>query len=174
MSTVTIDSMAATDLPVRPSTRRVLLVTGAFLGMALPVFAGILLGLSTLLPGCLEGGADAPVLSGCVLAGVDMAPLFALLTPAILLALVTVPAGVLLCLAALLWPKNEATGSNRGGVDAVLQAALRDARAGRPARSRCPHCGSILLLTRVRVDDGKTQLRSACACGACDGSFDNV
>lgn len=90
-----------------PSSRKVLLATGLAVGVSLPVFAGILLGLTTLMPACHGGGSSGSPMSGCVLAGIDLNPLLDLLTPAILLALVTVPVGVVLCLIGLLLPKEE-------------------------------------------------------------------
>lgn len=159
-----------------PSSRKVLLATGLAVGVSLPVFAGILLGLTTLMPACHGGGSSGSPMSGCVLAGIDLNPLLDLLTPAILLALVTVPVGVVLCLIGLLLPKKKAGLSlAKDDVGEALMAGLGDYRTGRPARTRCPRCRSVILFRpAVRTSGNTAQLSSACACGACDNAFDSA
>jgi len=159
--------------PAVPSSRTVLLWTGLLAAVLLPVFAGLLLGLASLMPGCHGGGSSGSAMAGCTLGGFSFNGLLELLTPAILLSFVTVPVGLLLCLIGLFLPRRKAAApvvDDEAG-NQVL-AALRDLRMGRAARTRCPRCRAVILLAPGRTPDGATRVNSACACGACDDSFE--
>jgi hypothetical protein len=166
---------ASTQPPsTAPSSRTVLLLTGILVAALLPLVAGLLLGLSSLMPGCHGGGSSGSPMSGCVLGGFDLNWLLELLTPAILLSLLTVPVGLLLCLVSLFLPgKKPVPSVAEDAVESQVLAALRDLRAGRAARTRCPRCRAVILLSAGgRTADGGTRVNAACACGACDDSIE--
>lgn len=157
-----------------PSSRIVLLLTGIFVAALLPLVAGLLLGLSSLMPGCHGSGSSGSPMSGCELGGIDLNWLLELLTPAILLSLLTVPVGLLLCLVSLFLPGKKAVEPPvQDAVEDQVLAALRDLREGRAARTRCPRCRAVILLSAGgRTADGGTRVNAACACGACDDSIE--
>lgn len=163
---------ASSTPPVVFPSRTVLLWTGFIVAILLPVCAGLLLGLSSLMPGCHGGGASGSAMSGCELGGFDLNWLLELLTPAILLSLLTIPVGLLLCLVGLFMPRKKvAVPAVDNEVGTQVLAALRDLREGRAARTRCPRCRAVILLTAGRAPDGAPRVNSACACGACDDSI---
>lgn len=164
-------------MPSKPpavfSPRTVLLWTGLIVAILLPVCAGLLLGLSSLMPGCHGGGSSGSAMSGCELGGFNLNWLLELLTPSMLLSLVTIPVGLLLCLVGLFMPrKKAAVPAVDNEVETQVLAALRDLREGRAARTRCPRCRAVILLTPGRTPDGALRVNSACACGACDDSLE--
>lgn len=159
--------------PAVLSPRTILLWTGLIVAILLPVCAGLLLGLSSLMPGCHGGGSSGSAMSGCELGGFNLNWLLELLTPAFLLSLITVPVGLLLCLVGLFMPgKRAAEPIVENEVETQVLAALRDLREGRAARTRCPRCRAVILLTAGRAADGALRVNSACACGACDDSLE--
>lgn len=163
---------ASSAPPAVSTTRTVLLWTGFIVAILLPVCAGLLLGLSSLMPGCHGGGSSGSAMSGCELGGFDLNWLLELLTPAILLSLLTIPVGLLLCLVGLFMPRKKvAVPAVDNEVGTQVLAALRDLREGRAARTRCPRCRAVILLTAGRAPDGAPRVNSACACGACDDSI---
>ena len=158
--------------PAVSSSRTVLLWAGFIVAILLPVCAGLLLGLSSLMPGCHSGGSSGSAMSGCELGGFNLNWLLELLTPAILLSLLTIPVGLLLCLVGLFMPRKKvAVPAVDNEVGTQVLAALRDLREGRAARTRCPRCRAVILLTAGRAPDGAPRVNSACACGACDDSI---
>ena len=166
-------SAAPSKPPAVFSPRTVLLWTGLIVAMLLPVCAGLLLGLSSLMPGCHGGGSSGSAMSGCELGGFNLDWLLELLTPSMLLSLVTIPVGLLLCLVGLFMPrKKAAVPAVDNEVETQVLAALRDLREGRAARTRCPRCRAVILLTAGRTPDGALRVNSACACGACDDSLE--
>jgi len=163
---------ASSTPPAVSSSRTVLLWTGLIVAILLPVCAGLLLGLSSLMPGCHGGGSSGSAMSGCELGGFNLNWLLELLTPAILLSLLTIPVGLLLCLVGLFMPRKKvAVPAVDNEVGTQVLAALRDLREGRAARTRCPRCRAVILLTAGRAPDGAPRVNSACACGACDDSI---
>ncbi len=153
--------------------RTVLLWTGLIVALLLPIFAGLLLGLVSLMPGCSGGGSSGSAMSGCTLGGVELNGLLRLLMPAIMLSFITVPVGLLLCLVGLFMPKKQAAVQCMDNeVENQVLAALRDLRGGRAARTRCPRCRAVILLAAGRAPDGGLRVNSTCACGACDDSVE--
>lgn len=82
-------------------------------------------------------------------------------------------------LAGLLWPRKpalvlEGHPAEPGAVDAAVDAALADFRAGQGARTRCPDCAVLIVLTYDSrgARSGSTHAESACACGKCDGTYE--
>lgn len=164
-------------MPSKPpavfAPRTVLLWTGLIVAILLPVCAGLLLGLSSLMPGCHGGGSSGSAMSGCELGGFNLDWLLELMTPSMLLSLVTIPVGLLLCLVGLFMPRKKAAApAVDNEVETQVLAALRDLREGRAARTRCPRCRAVILLTPGRTPDGALRVNSACACGACDDSLE--
>lgn len=60
-----------------------------------------------------------------------------------------------------------------GVVGDAVHAALREFRDGRPPRTGCPGCKSLVLVTpdAGAVEPGALRVATTCACGACIGSY---